>query len=347
MKQYEQVIDVMEKNGGFATLEYLNHHVDYSNWLTKTPFASIRRIVQVRKEFFKIKPGLWALIDYQDQLLKDSYILKKTVDWSVLKEGFTIPLDLHSGFYNQIKKELKHGEKTPIQIIFNNKVMTATLINQNFNRQLNPRHKDILQIRYTTEVSNELRAIFYKTFNLLKLMKEEKQFSDKSILKIPDEIKEYLIVYGTEDKRIFHFDSITMSELDKYKQNIKDNRINEVELETFFNKSDENSGFYYKNEFRKIRRLNKSIGNELKKLYTNKCQICGKDFGYNYNAKIVECHHIVPFVKSLNNDSSNLLIICPNHHRIIHKVHPEFDLNSLSFLYSNGLTEKLSINYHL
>lgn len=71
MKQYEAVIKVMEQNGGFATLGFLNQEVlkilDVE-WKTKTPFASIRRIVQDERFFFKIKPGLWALRSYRDKL---------------------------------------------------------------------------------------------------------------------------------------------------------------------------------------------------------------------------------------------------------------------------------------
>ena len=37
-------------------------------WETKTPFASIRRIVQQRPEIFKVRPGLWALRSYQKKL---------------------------------------------------------------------------------------------------------------------------------------------------------------------------------------------------------------------------------------------------------------------------------------
>jgi len=61
----------MEQNGGFATLGYLNQEVlkvRGVEWKTKTPFASIRRIVQDERFFFKIKPGLWALISYKDKL---------------------------------------------------------------------------------------------------------------------------------------------------------------------------------------------------------------------------------------------------------------------------------------
>ena len=54
----------MEENGGFSTLGYLYQNVlkvPGVEWQTKTPYASIRRIVQDERFFFKIKPGLWAL----------------------------------------------------------------------------------------------------------------------------------------------------------------------------------------------------------------------------------------------------------------------------------------------
>ncbi len=66
--QSDQVIEVMEKNKGYATLGFLYEKVDVSNWKTKTPDASIRRIVQNEKIFFKIKPGLWALKAYKNKL---------------------------------------------------------------------------------------------------------------------------------------------------------------------------------------------------------------------------------------------------------------------------------------
>jgi len=71
MKQHEAVIKVMEQNGGFATLGYLNQEVlrvPNVEWKTKTPFASIRRIVQDKRFFFKIKPGLWALKSHKNRL---------------------------------------------------------------------------------------------------------------------------------------------------------------------------------------------------------------------------------------------------------------------------------------
>jgi hypothetical protein len=71
MKQYEAVIKTLEKLGGQATLAQLYVEVMKVNeckWETKTPFASIRRIVQVRPEIFKVRPGLYALWSFQQQL---------------------------------------------------------------------------------------------------------------------------------------------------------------------------------------------------------------------------------------------------------------------------------------
>lgn len=74
--QYQQVIDVMKENGGYATLGYLYQHVDVSKWKTKTPFKSINRIVQDSRFFFKIRPGLWAVKELRNSVLRKLEIEK-------------------------------------------------------------------------------------------------------------------------------------------------------------------------------------------------------------------------------------------------------------------------------
>ena len=89
MKQYEAVKKVMEKNGGYATLNYLYENVlkvPDVKWKTKTPFASIRRIVQDKRFFFKIKPGLWALKAYKNKLPYEIRLLIEE-DTTSEKEG--------------------------------------------------------------------------------------------------------------------------------------------------------------------------------------------------------------------------------------------------------------------
>ncbi len=73
MKQYEAVIEALKQNGGYATLGQLYQDalkIPDCEWKTKTPFASIRRIVQVRDEIFKIRPGLWALESEREKVME-------------------------------------------------------------------------------------------------------------------------------------------------------------------------------------------------------------------------------------------------------------------------------------
>lgn len=70
MTQHEAVKMTIECLGGIATLGQINQEVfkmDGCIWKTKTPFASIRRIVQLSKDIYKIKPGLYALLKYKDR----------------------------------------------------------------------------------------------------------------------------------------------------------------------------------------------------------------------------------------------------------------------------------------
>ena len=80
MKQYEAVIETLDKLGGIATLGELNREVfkiKDCEWKTKTPFASIRRIVQQTKGIYKIKPGLYGLEKCRKQLEDRGIIVKK------------------------------------------------------------------------------------------------------------------------------------------------------------------------------------------------------------------------------------------------------------------------------
>ncbi len=81
MYQYEAVIQAMEQLGGYAPLGQLYQaalKIPGAKWGTKTPYATIRRIVQEHKAFFKIRPGLWALQSYKDKLPEPLKAKKET-----------------------------------------------------------------------------------------------------------------------------------------------------------------------------------------------------------------------------------------------------------------------------
>lgn len=63
--QEYQVIEALRKEGGFATLRRLNEIVDFSSWKTKTPEASVRRIVQNSQSILEYNRGfgLWKIVE--------------------------------------------------------------------------------------------------------------------------------------------------------------------------------------------------------------------------------------------------------------------------------------------
>ncbi len=79
MRQYEAVLQTLERLGGIATLGQLNSEVfkiKDCKWRSNTPFASIRRIVQQTDGIYKIKPGLWALESHRKELEAKGFIVE-------------------------------------------------------------------------------------------------------------------------------------------------------------------------------------------------------------------------------------------------------------------------------
>ncbi len=85
----------------------------------------------------------------------------------------------------------------------------------------------------------------------------------------------------------------------------------------------------------------------LKELYGFKCQICEHDFKKDYGVPYSETHHMVWLSRGGVDHSNNLIVVCPNHHRIIHETKPNFDRRALAFAYPNGFHESLRLTAHL
>ena len=114
-------------------------------------------------------------------------------------------------------------------------------------------------------------------------------------------------------------------------------KMSEEEIEATFEAEDVSSCFVYKERLKKIRKLNKQIVDDLKKIYKGQCQLCGQKVGENFNTEIVQAHHIEYFSKTQNNDASNIIILCPNCHALIHKCDPKYDKETFTFNFDNGI----------
>ena len=126
-------------------------------------------------------------------MIEESYIYKKEIDWSVLHLGINIPVSIQVIFQQRINSFLRKGESKNIKLILGNKTYKAKLINQNFDREKYPTHKDLLQIRYTpqSDLAKTLREIFHVSYDNLKISKSKLNIR-KQPLRVPDESREYL-----------------------------------------------------------------------------------------------------------------------------------------------------------
>lgn len=62
----------------------------------------------------------------------------------------------------------------------------------------------------------------------------------------------------------------------------------------------------------------KSIVDSLKEKYHYQCQICGFNFKMKNGNEYCEAHHLVPLSVGGSQNPKNVIIVCPNHHRMLH-----------------------------
>lgn len=279
------------------------------------------------------------------------YIYKKEVDWSVLQQGFTIPVSIQVVFKQLIKDSLLRGTTKKVKLLIDGQIYSASLVNQKFDINKYPNHKDIIQFRYEPNsiIAKKMQNIFSETFKYCLELKKNDDLgkNKKKPIFIPQEKKEYLMLYTTQFDDTFLLEYLTAND-----NEIIDNQMNLIDEEEFemsinYQKEDDKARIEEKMQLVKVRKLDRSICENLKLLYDNRCQITGVNFCDNYNVSVVEAHHIDYFVKSQNNNSNNIVIISPNYHRLIHKLNPIFDRQNLAFVFPNGLSEKIKLNRHL
>lgn len=277
----------------------------------------------------------------------ENYVYKKEIDWSTLMEGFTLPLDNQVIFLRNMENFLQRGQSKIIHFFMNGKTYDAKIVNMN--NSIEKRKKDAYQIRYprNSELSQALQQYFFKSMSYIKMIRESRDPKDRSYIKLPDGLKEYLAIYTTEYEDTFILEPIAQDDFQVMKKAIQGMRERTVENEIEYEMEDKNSGIEKRLQIVKIRKLNRKIGENLKLLYGYRCQICGQVIGEKYGSHIAEAHHIDYFVNSLNNDANNQMIVCPNHHSVIHDANPVFDRRRMMYRFDNGVEEKITINKHL
>jgi predicted restriction endonuclease len=91
---------------------------------------------------------------------------------------------------------------------------------------------------------------------------------------------------------------------------------------------------------------NPQLTAELQGMYGGKCQLCLWDPRSVYGDAICEGHHIVWLSRGGEDLLTNLVLLCPNHHRAVHRTDSPLDFGDMAFDFGTH-REGLRVNRHL
>lgn len=84
---------------------------------------------------------------------------------------------------------------------------------------------------------------------------------------------------------------------------------------------------------------------ELRELYDGICQICGWNPKLLYQQELCEAHHVHWLSRGGDDALHNMVLVCPNHHRAIHRTDAPFDWADMSFVFPRN-REPVRISRH-
>lgn len=276
------------------------------------------------------------------------FVFKKVIDRSTLRQGFQIPVGFRHVLDAMPLGMPMIGETRNIKVLINGVAYDAQLKNQGFDKKKYEGHAEVIQVRYgeSSPIAKRLREVFHSTWEYVEKVKNlPENIGRKFTIRVPEAEQEYLALSATDEANVFVADCVTLEVGKLVHAEIK--TMAELDFETFEPIEDKGATIKEVTRLQKVRRLDRSIGDSLKLLYDYRCQMTGEKIGEPYGAHVVEAHHLIPFTESMNNDTSNIIILSPTYHRIIHNTHPEWMADQLSFRFPNGLVEKVKIDKHL
>ena len=279
-----------------------------------------------------------------------SFIMQKTVDWSLLNDGMTIPVSACTLLKHWDESILTHGVSKDIKVLIDGELYDAKLKNQNFEQSNWAGHKDVIQIRYgrQSSLAVKLRTIFATSYNYLFAQKQLLGKSKRQI-PLPKDIHEYIRLYLTTSSDVLCMECCSNADYQQLANtlNAVPEEVYEASADDKFFLADKSASIEEKQLLVKYRKIDRGIIRLLKEFYDYRDEISGEKIGSQYGDSVVEAHHIDYFTKSQNNDSTNIVIISPNYHRIIHTNNPHFNRKKFQFEFANGEVLKLKLYEHL
>jgi len=137
------------------------------------------------------------------------YIIRKQVDWSLLHDGFAVPVSIQREFSTELMG-VQRGNNVPVTFTDGTRNFPARLTSQDFDKNKYPGHSDIVQFRYVadSDFARYLREVFQHSYHLLRHYRQH----GVPRKKIPAEAREWLILYTTTTAGVYYFETVTSNE---------------------------------------------------------------------------------------------------------------------------------------
>lgn len=84
----------------------------------------------------------------------------------------------------------------------------------------------------------------------------------------------------------------------------------------------------------------------LRRMYRGSCQLCGWESRAAHAVDVCEGHHLQWLSRGGGDATDNMVLLCPNHHRLVHALDAPLDFRDLAFDLG-GRREVLRLNEHL
>ena len=280
--------------------------------------------------------------------------MQKKVMWSSLTSGISISTKDRGLFNVHMNDILNKGVNHEIIIRIDGEDFSAKLENENFNEDKFGNHPDIIRIMYRQALAKKIQSVFYRSYEYLRNEKV-KQINKRCQIVLPESINEYFVLSATSEPYVFEMACFTVNDAQQLSPAMP--YLNSEEFENSDNDqnvseriaqlTDPDASVEERERIVKVRKVDRSIIENLKFIYDYRCQITGEKIGEQYGKCVIEAHHIEYFSHSQNNDAKNIIIISPNYHRIIHRNNPHFNFETKCFEFDNGEQLKLKLNEHL
>jgi hypothetical protein len=84
-------------------------------------------------------------------------------------------------------------------------------------------------------------------------------------------------------------------------------------------------------------RRDRELVSQLRNLYDGACQICRWAPRASYGTDICEAHHVRWLSRGGEDGLTNLVLLCPNHHRAVHRCDAPYDFDRRGFLFGETI----------